>query len=181
MKLTSKEKHIIVQRLDIYADTLMSIMSEDTNGEHRLYIEDLELIKSIFQKMLEEDELITGVLTKPKSQLEDAIEFATQMCKKNEPRSIWSIIEELRNHPEYLNHSLWTKEWCIENIVFEIEDQYPDDDKPGMYDIIYKDAEQIFENNKEKICENIKYWYDDAFENTDLLEDCNLTLEKQIK
>jgi len=110
---------------------------------------------------------VTGVITAP---------------LKKELRPIDDIYTELCSHPDFVAGHYYSKETIIEDIVFKIEDEYPDDENvPGMYDIIYKDAEQIYKNNARQIFKNIDYCYCNAFEDADLLEDCDLTLEKQLK
>ena len=152
MKLTPQEKNTTAHVLDMYVDTLIEMMEGQPHSPKiMLCVEELETIKSVLLKMVER-------------------------------RPIDDIYSELCSHPDFIAGHYYDKETIIEQIVFEIEDEYPDDKNvPGMYDIIYKDAEQIYKNNARQIFKNIDYWYSNAFEDADLLEDCDLTLEKQIK
>ena len=167
MKLTPQEKFTTAYVLDLYADTLI----EMTEGQPRspkvmTCIEQLNTIKSVLFKMVnEEPETVTGVLTIP-----------------TEPRTLEDIYSEMCSHPDFVAGSYYSKDSVIEMIATSIEDEYPDDEnEPGMYDIIYKDAEEIYKNNSRQIFKNIDSCYEWAFEDMDILQDCDLTLEKQTK
>jgi hypothetical protein len=167
MKLTPQEKNTTAHVLDMYVDTLIEMMEGQPHSPKiKLCVDELETIKSVLLKMLDkEPETVTGVLTIP-----------------TEPRTIDDIYSEMCSHPDFVAGYYFDKETIIEQIVESIEDEYPDDEnEPGMYDMIYKDAEQIYKNNARQIFKNIDYWYMNAFEDADLLEDCDLTIENTLK
>lgn len=102
-----------------------------------------------------EQETITGVITAPK-----------------QSRTIEDIYSELCNHPDFVAGSYYDKESVIDIIANEIQDDYDDKDE------LFKDAEQIFENNERQIFRNIDNGYMYSMEDIDFLDDCDLTLEK---
>lgn len=101
---------------------------------------------------------------------------------QTQPRTLDDIYSEMCSHPDFVAGSYYDKDSVIEMIATSIEDEYPDDEnEPGMYDIIYKDAEEIYKNNSRRIFKNIDSCYEYAFQDIDVLEDCDLTIEKQTK
>jgi hypothetical protein len=174
-KLTELQKQYIYTSLDPRANAIMNMVDKRPDLCWDAQIEELELIKSIFEYMVDDEEMTAGVITVPKSQLEDAIEFATQMVQQTEPRTIGDIYSELSNHPDFVAGSYYDKDSVIDIIANEIGDDYDDDDK------LFKDAEEIYENNARQIFKNIDNAYDYGMEHVDFTEGCDLTLEKQIK
>jgi hypothetical protein len=162
MNLTPQERNLTAHVLDKYVDLLI----KETNGQLpspkvMRHIEQLETIKSIFLKLQnEEPETVTGVLTIP-----------------TEPRDIDEIYSELCNHPDFVAGSYYDKESVIDIIFNQICADHDDDNANELF----KDAEQIFENNERQIFRNIDNGYMYALEDLDILDDCDLTLEKQNK
>ena len=97
------------------------------------------------------------VLTNPKSALEDAIEFATNWTEANKIRPIDEIVEELKLHPDYITHSIWTVDGAKIWIECEIEDLY--ENKSEMRIMI----DQIYKMNKEIIREAVDTNFDNAY------------------
>ena len=80
-QFTDKEKGYVFRYLEPRADAIMDMVRQNPNERFDNEIRELEVIKSILEKMID-NETITGVITQPKSQLEDAIEFATKMSEQ---------------------------------------------------------------------------------------------------
>lgn len=160
MKLTNEEKNLTVHILDMYVDKLIKkIDGREPSPKVMRCVDELDTIKSIFIKFLDEQsETVTGVLTIP-----------------TEPRSVGDIYSELSNHPDFVAGSYYDKDSVIDIIANEIGDDYDDDDK------LFKDAEEIYENNARQIFKNIDNAYDYGMEHVDFTEGCNLTIEKQTK
>ena len=86
IELTQEEKNLTIYILDMYVDKIIKkIYGKSPTPKVMLYVEELETIKCIFIKMLNKnkEETIRGVITKPKSALEDLIEFSTTFCEEN--------------------------------------------------------------------------------------------------
>lgn len=162
MKLTPQEKNLTAHVLYKYVDLVIKkIDGQLPSPKVMRHIEQLETIKSILLKMLDEDhETVTGVITIP-----------------TEPRTLDDIYSEMCSHPDFVAGSYYDKDSVIQMIIFEIGGEYPDE--PGMYDIIYKDAEKIYENNSRQIFKNIDGCYSYGMEDVDFLEDCDLKIENK--
>jgi hypothetical protein len=106
-----------------------------------------------------------GLLTNPKSSLEDAIIFATNWTEANKIRPLDEIVKELKLHPDYISHSIWTLEGVKNCIEIEIEDYYEDNRKMRMM------IDQIYLMNKEIIHNNIDANFADAYKYFYLLDD----------
>ena len=91
------------------------------------------------------------------SNAEDAIEFATNWTEANKIRPIDEIVEELKLHPDYINHSIWTVDGAKIWIECEIEDLY--ENKSEMRIMI----DQIYKMNKEIIREAIDTNFENAY------------------
>lgn len=85
-------------------------------------------------------------------------------------RPIGDIWKELTKHPDYVVGAYYDKETVI-NIIFN---NYCDDDK------LFKDAEEILNNNFYQIQKNVEDCYEFATSELDFLYDCDLTLEKKV-
>ena len=104
-------------------------------------------------------------MTNPKSSLEDAIIFATNWTEANKIRPLDEIVKELKLHPDYISHSIWTLEGVKNCIEIEIEDYYEDNRKMRMM------IDQIYLMNKEIIHNNIDANFADAYKYFYLLDD----------
>lgn len=83
-------------------------------------------------------------------------------------RPIDDIWNELSNHPDFVAGSYYTKDNVIDIIANEIGDDYDDDDK------LFKDAEEIYENNARQIFRNIDGCYEYGIDHSNFLYDCDL-------
>jgi len=81
-QLTELQKQYIYISLDPRANAIMNMVDKRPDLCWDAQIEELEVIKSIFEWMVQDEEMTEGVITVPKSQLEDAIDFATKMCEQ---------------------------------------------------------------------------------------------------
>lgn len=167
MKLTPQEKNLTTHVLDLYVDTLIEMTEGQPHSPKVVRcVQELETITSVLIKMVKDDEVtaaVTGVLTTAPKQ----------------PRTLDDIYSEMCSHPDFVAGSYYSKSDIIDTIICTIKDNYEDED--GIDPQIIVDAEQIYENNTRRIYNNIDGCYEYAFQDMDILDDCDLTLEKQTK
>lgn len=78
-QFTNEQKLYVFNSLEPRAESIMDMVRQNPDKRWDNEIKELELIKSIFVYMIDETEMVTGVITVPKSQMEDV----TQMVKEN--------------------------------------------------------------------------------------------------
>ncbi len=93
------------------------------------------------------------------------------MKEKTSLRPIGDIWDELSNHPDYVVGGYYDKETVIDIIANSISDDYDDDDK------LFKDAEEILNNNFYQIQKNVEDCYEFATSELDFLDSCDLPEE----
>ena len=84
-QLNDEQVKYIFRSLEPRAEALMEMIRIKPDLNWNTQINELSLIKHILEDLIDEEvpETVTGVLTTPKSQLQDAIEFATKYCEQN--------------------------------------------------------------------------------------------------
>jgi hypothetical protein len=87
-----------------------------------------------------------------------------------EHRNIEDIKQELFSHPDYVSHSIWTRELCVQEIENCIDSNFNIDDWDKKAEV----AEMIFDDNIKIIQTNIDGGYIIGFEDLDILENINL-------
>ena len=96
-----------------------------------------------------------------------------QILKQNEMKDINEIIDELREHPDYVAGSVWTIELVKEEIYNRVEIIIEEEDNIEFF------INEIYKRNSKKIYRGIDYCYDFGFENNHILDDVNI--EEEIK
>jgi hypothetical protein len=79
---TEEQKMYIFRSLEPRGNAIMNMVTQRPDLCWDNNIKELELIRDILGCLIDEEETIKGVITAPKSQLEDAIEFATNWCEQ---------------------------------------------------------------------------------------------------
>ena len=90
-------------------------------------------------------------------------------------RPIGDIWNELSKHPDFVVGAYYDKETVIDIIANNYCADTDDNDK------LFKDAEEILNNNFYQIQKNVEDCYEFATSELDFLYDCDLTIEKQTK
>jgi hypothetical protein len=162
-QLNDEQVKYIFRSLEPRAEALMEMIRIKPDLNWNTQINELSLIKHILEDLIDEEvpETVTGVLTTP----------------LKEPRDIDETYREMCSHPDFVAGSYYDKESVIDIIFNQICADHDDDNANELFN----DAEQIFQNNKRQIFKNIDSCYEYAFQDVDILEDCDLTLEKQNK
>jgi len=90
-------------------------------------------------------------------------------------KDINEIIDELREHPDYVASSIWTTELVRQEIYNSVESMLEEGGIEFFVDEIYK-------RNSKKIYRGIDYCYDNGYEMNDILDEVNVEEEiKEIK
>jgi hypothetical protein len=90
------------------------------------------------------------------------------MEQTKQHRPIEDIWNELSNHPDFVVGAYYDKETVIDIIV---NNYFPDTDDN---DKLFKDAEEILNNNFYQIQKNVENCYEFATEELDFLDGCDL-------
>jgi hypothetical protein len=85
-------------------------------------------------------------------------------------KDINEIINELRQHPDYVASSIWTTELVRQEIYNRVESVLED----CCIDYI---VDEIYTRNINRIYKSIDYCYDNGFEMNDILDEVNIQEE----
>lgn len=90
-------------------------------------------------------------------------------------KNINEIIDELRQHPDYVASSIWTTELVRQEIYNQVESVLEEGDIEFFVDKIYK-------RNSKQIYKQIDYCYDNGYEMNYILDEVNVEEEiEEIK
>lgn len=99
-----------------------------------------------------------------------------QILKQNKMKDINEIIDELRQHPDYVASSIWTTELVTQEICNQVESMIEEEDNVDFF------VDEVYKRNIKQIYKGIDYCYENGFEMNNILDEINIEEEiKEIK